>query len=95
MFAGVSSIQLPPLLLQGDSGSYCVDLDNKLRVCAAAAAEANFASRPAGLAIIVRSLSSPSLSLRNANEHSSYSDIVLSGRPRAGRGGAMYVEDGR
>lgn len=56
---------------------------------------ANLASSPGGRAIIVRSLSSPSLSLRKAKVHSSVSDIVFNGRPRPSRGGALYVVDGR
>ena len=84
-------MQLPSLLLQGDCGSWFVGLDSELFAWAAA----NFASSPAGLAMMVLSLSSPSLSLFKVKVHSSYSDIVLSGRPRASRGGAVYVDGGK
>lgn len=69
----------------GDGGiaEFCVE-----RLVLLEDAPANFASSPIGLAIIVLSLSSPSLSLLNPKLHSSVSDIVFSGRPRPSRGGA-------
>lgn len=78
-----------PTLLHGEDaiGDCDIEQEDVVEVDSLLAAD-NLASRPGGLALIVRSLSSPSLSLLIPKLHSSASTIVLSGRPRPSRGGA-------
>lgn len=85
------------LLLHGDDsiGDGAASFDELESLLLAEDIAFNFASNPTGFAIIVRSLSSPSLSLLNPKLHSSPSDIVFNMRPRPGRGGAMYVVAGK
>lgn len=73
----------------GEEGISSTESENLLLTAA------SFATKPAGRAMIVLSLSSPSLSLFSAKVHSSCSDMVFKGRPRPSRGGALYVVDGR
>lgn len=85
------------LLLHGDEsiGDGVTSADELESLLPAEGVVASFASNPTGLAIIVRSLSSPSLSLFSPKLHSSPSDIVFRGRPRPSRGGALYVVAGK
>jgi len=85
------------LLLHGDEsiGDGVASADELESLVLAEVVVASFASNPTGLAIIVRSLSSPSLSLLSTKLHSSPSDIVFKGRPRPSRGGALYVVAGK
>lgn len=85
------------LLLHGEDsmGDGVASHDEPESLLVAEDAVASFASNPIGLAIIVRSLSSPSLSLFNPKLHSSPSDIVFKGRPRPSRDGALYVVAGK
>ena len=84
------------LLLHGDDsiGDGPVSFDELESLLRVEATVASFASNPTGFAIMVRSLSSPSLSLFSPKLHSSPSDIVFRGRPRPSRGGAAYVVAG-
>ena len=92
---GLENASSALLVLQGEESMDNVDERFSIVETFGLVAAASFASKPTGRAIIVLSLSSPSLSLRNANVHSSVSDIVFRPLARLCRDGAAYVVDGR